>query len=220
MHEPSHAHRTARIGATLANIGRDVLGMARSHAGFMAIVLLLMPMGTGAAANLWSAVAHDWHAGADQVALVTGVAGGVVSMLGCLAMGRFTDTLTPRRAYMGGAFLMSVTALIMAFAPKTTLTFTLFTLVYAFTNGFMFASFTAVMLEAIGRGCAATKAPVMGSLTNIPILELLTLVDGNAQTHFGSSGMLKVEALISFAAIAIFAIFSTAVRLRTVPAPA
>ena len=219
VEEPMHRHRAPHLSATLANIGRDVLAMARSRIGFMAIVLMLMPMGTGAAAGLWSAVAHDWHAGADLVALATGVAGGVISALGALLMGRFSDVIGPKQAYAGGAALMSMVALAMAFAPRTPLMFTLFTLTYAFTNGFMFASFAAVMLEAIGRDCAATKAPLISSLTNIPIL-VMTLVDGKAQTHFGSGGMLVCEALVSFAAIVVFAAFAGVVRARPAVATA
>jgi len=37
--------------------------------------------------NLWSAVAIDWHAGANMVALVTGVLNGIVCALGCLLGG-------------------------------------------------------------------------------------------------------------------------------------
>ncbi len=148
-----------------------------------------------------------------------GVAGGADLRSGALLMGRFSDVIGPKQAYAGGAALMSMVALAMAFAPRTPLMFTLFTLTYAFTNGFMFASFTAVMLEAIGKGCAATKAPVMASLTNIPIL-LMTLVDGNAQTHFGSGGMLVCEALVSFAAIVVFAAFAGVVRARPAVATA
>jgi MFS family permease len=213
VREPVHGHRTPQVWKTLKNIGREALAMARSRTGLLAIVLLLMPMGTGAMAGLWSAVAGDWKAGADLVALVAGAASGVLSALGALLMGRFGDRLGPKPAYIGGAFLMSAITLMMAFAPRTPATFLVFALLYAFVNGFMYASFYMVMLEAIGKACAATKAPIFSNLTNIPIL-VVTLIDGKAQGRFGSSGMLAVEACLAFAAMSVYGLFWLAMRGR------
>ena len=218
--EPVHRHRTPRFFETLKNIGKDVWDMARSRTGYMAMVLLLMPMGTGAAAILWGAVAHDWHASGDVVAVVAGVAGGVVSAIGSVFAGRFADSFGPKPSYLGSAFLMSVTAIGMAVAARTPMMFTVFALIYALTNGFMYGAYGAVVLEAIGRGCAATKAPLLGCLTNIPVL-IITMVDGNAQTRWGSGGMLWTEALIGFAAMAFFGVFAAFVtRMRPAALPA
>jgi PAT family beta-lactamase induction signal transducer AmpG len=218
VREPEHAHRAPRLLATIGNIWRDVLGLARSHTGILAFVLLLLPMGTGAAGNLWGAVAGDWKANADMVALATGVAGGVFSAIGALVMGRTCDRFGAKTSYIVGAGAMGLILVAMAAAPRTPGMFAAFTLTYAFSNGAMYASFAAVMLEAIGTQCAATKAPIMTCLTNIPIL-LITLVDGQAQTRFGSGGMLLTEAVISFAAIGIFVGFAAAMaRARLAPA--
>lgn len=213
IREPLHSHRTPQIWHTLKNIGRDVLVMARSRNGLLAIVLLLMPMGTGAVAGLWSAVAGDWKAGADLVALVAGAASGVVAALGSLIIGRVGDRLGPKPTYLGSVFLMSAVTLAMALAPRTPMTFLVFALLYAFTNGFMYAVFYMVMLEAMGKACAATKAPVFSNLTNIPIL-VVTLIDGKAQSRFGSSGMLATEACLGFAAMTVYGLFWLTVQRR------
>jgi hypothetical protein len=42
----------------------------------LALLIVFLPIGSGAASNLWAAVADDWHASANTVALVTGVVGG------------------------------------------------------------------------------------------------------------------------------------------------
>jgi PAT family beta-lactamase induction signal transducer AmpG len=209
--EPLHVHRAPRFIETLKNIGKDVWDMARSRTGYMAMVLLLMPMGTGAAAILWGAVAHDWHASGDVVAAVAGVLGGLVSALGSIFAGRFADSFGPKPSYLASAFLMSVTAVGMAIAARTPMMFTVFALIYALTNGFMYGAYGSVVLEAIGRGCAATKAPLLGCLTNIPVLTM-TMVDGNAQTYWGSGGMLITEAVVGFAGMAFFAVFVMLVR--------
>ena len=69
-----------------------------------------------------------------------------------------------------GVFL-SAAALGMAVAARSEAMFIVFTLLYAFVQGFNYASFCAVVLEAIGRGAAATKYNLYASLSNMPTVE-------------------------------------------------
>ncbi len=215
VREPMHGHRTAMLISTIGNIWRDVLGLVRSRRGILACVLLLLPLGTGAAGNLWAAVAGGWHAGADEVALATGVTGGAVSAIGALAMGRICDRFGARASYLAGAAAMSLVELAMMMAPHSPAMFAVFTLGYALTNGAMYASFAAVMLDVIGTACAATKAPLLTCLTNVPIL-VMTLADGAAQSRWGTGGMLVSEAMVSFAATALFLGFAAMLRVSSV----
>ena len=213
VREPEHAHRAANILKTMLNIVKDVWSMAKSRLGYLAMVLLLLPAGTGSAANLWSAVADNWHASADIVALVTGVLGGIVSLVGSLLAGRILDLFDRKGGYVVGAILMALCAVAMAAAPRSPAMFVVFTLAYALVNGFMYAAYSAVMLEAIGTGAAATKSPLFGSITNMP-LALMTFVDGAAQTKWGSGGMLLTEAIVGIAAMVVFVVFAALTRPR------
>jgi len=214
--EPKHLHREPSLADTLANIWEDVWSMARSRLGLLAMVLLLVPCGTGAASNLWANVAGDWRANADIVAVVTGVTGGIVSIVGCFVAGGFCDLTDRKFCYVVSAASMALCAILMAAAPRTPAMFVFFTLLYALTNGFVYAAFGAVMLEAIGRGAAATKGPILHSFTNVPVV-LITMVDGWARDHWGSGAMLIVEGVIGVAAIAAYYLFAFATRPR-VPA--
>ena len=98
---------------------------------------------------------------------------------------------------------MSFCAVGMAFAPRTEEMYVVFTLIYAFIQGLTYAAFTAVVLEAIGLGAAATKYNVYASLSNMPIA-YMTLVDGWAHTRWGAAGLLDVEAAIGVAGILVF----------------
>jgi PAT family beta-lactamase induction signal transducer AmpG len=60
VREPAHAHRAPRLLSTIGNIWRDVLGLARSRRGILAFVLLLLPMGTGAADHRLPAAPWQW----------------------------------------------------------------------------------------------------------------------------------------------------------------
>src|SRR5262249_39772013 len=68
-------------------MGRDLLAMLRSASPLLTLFLITSPIGAGAMNNVWAAVADDWHAGANTVALVTGVFNGIVCALGCLLGG-------------------------------------------------------------------------------------------------------------------------------------
>src|SRR6059058_86613 len=61
------------LGERMRILWRDILSMVRAAIPLFTIVLVCSPIGASAMNNLWSAVAPDWSATADQVALVSGV---------------------------------------------------------------------------------------------------------------------------------------------------
>jgi len=99
----------------------------------------------------------------------------------------------------------------MAFGPRTPLGFMVFACLYNGVVGFSYGAYSAVTLEAIGKGAAGTKFNLVASISNVPIL-LVTLVDGWAETRFGSSGMLFVEAGLGVAAVALYSAVAVATR--------
>jgi len=158
-------------------------------------------------------VADDWHASASTVALVTGVFSGIVSAIGCLAGGYGSDRLDRKTAYALYGVLMALCAVAMALAPRTESMYILFTLAYAFIQGLTYAAFTAVVLEAIGHGAAATKYNVFASLSNMPIA-YMTVVDGWAHERWGAAGLLNVEAIFGVVGIVVFVAIAMATRRR------
>jgi hypothetical protein len=198
-----------------ANVARDVWSVVSRRAGLLVVFLMILPIGTGGAQNLWSAVAGDWHAGADTVALVNGALGGVVSMIGCIAGGFLSDLMDRKTAFCLFGLASAIVAVAMALAPRTESAFVVFTLVYAFGLGFCYASWGAVVLETIGKGAAATKYNLLASISNMPIA-YMTIVDGWGQEKWGSGGMLYTEAVCGVAAVALFGIAALAVS-RAVP---
>ncbi|HEV3241216.1 MAG TPA: MFS transporter [Casimicrobiaceae bacterium] len=212
--EPPRAPREAKYYQTLANVAKDLWRVARSRRGFLGLLICFLPIGTGAASNLWSAVAGDWQASADTVALVTGVLNGIVSAAGCLVGGYVCDRMDRKAAYALYGVLMAVCAVAMALAPRTETMYIAFTLTYAFINGLTYAAFSAVALEAIGLGAAATKYNLFASLSNIPI-GYMTAADGWAAARWGTAGMLYIEAAVGVLALLVFvAVAALSVRPR------
>ena len=204
--------RAPALRARSSHVCSDMWDVSAGAAGILALLLCFLPIGTGAASNLWSAAADDWHVSADTVALVTGVLGGVVSAVGCIVGGYVCDRMDRKQAYALYGLLQATCAVAMALAPRTEAMYIVFTTVYAFITGLTFAGFSAFVLEAIGLGAAATKYNVFASLSNMPIA-YMTVVDGWANTRWQAGGMLYTEAVFAVAGVLLF-LLATALTAR------
>jgi len=211
--EPPPLARTGHYGRMLVAVLKDLWQVVRGRAGILALLICFLPIGSGAASNLWSAVADDWHASANTVALATGVFSGIVSALGCIFGGYGADRMDRKTAYVLYGLLMALSTVAMALAPRTEAMYVVFTLIYAFIQGLTYAGFTAVVLETIGLGAAATKYNVFASLSNMPIA-YMTVVNGWAHSRWGATGMLLTEAAIGIVGIVVFIAVAMALPQR------
>lgn len=209
--EPESTIRETTLRKTFVNLFGDVWSVVKSRRGFLALFLCFLPIGSGAASNLWAAVAGDWCATADTVALVTGVLGGVLSGAGCLLGGWICDRMDRKAGYVLYGVLQAACAVGMAFAPRTQPMYIFWTCLYAVITGLTYAGFTAFVLEAIGTGAAATKYNVFASLSNAPIY-YMTLIDGWAYARRGAAGMLNTEAAICILGMLLFVTMLAAVN--------
>jgi len=203
LKDPKITIRAEKISSTYKNLFTDVWNTLKSKNGILAMLLCFLTLGTGAANNLWSAVAKDWHASADVIAVVTGVVGGLLSALGCMIGGWLCDRMSRRNAYLIFGLISAACASGMAYSPRTEMMFILWTSAYAVALGLCYAGFTAFTLEAIGKGAAATKYNIFAALSNSPIY-LMTYVVGIAYTHGGARSMLNTEAAFAVGAVVIF----------------
>jgi MFS transporter, PAT family, beta-lactamase induction signal transducer AmpG len=217
--EPAADHRSDNILRSLVNVGLDVWSVARSRKGLVVLVAMFLPISAGAMSNLWSAVAVDWQASSDAVALVNGVLNGVVSMVGCIIGGWICDKMNRMVAFNLFSIVLAASAVAMAFAPRTQAMYVDFVLIYSFINGFGFAAWGAVVLEAIGKGAAATKYNILASIANWPII-YLTKIDGWAHSWQapswipwrGSTLMLLAEAFVPVAGTGVLILFALATK--------
>lgn len=213
--EPPPLHQGVGLGRRLVDVARDLWNVARSRLGALALFLCFLPIGSGAASNLWSAVSGDWRASADLVALSTGVVTGLVSAVGCIVGGWVCDRMDRKAAYVGYGVLQALCAVGMALAPRTPATFFMFVTLYAFITGLTYAGFSAFVLEAMGTGAAATKYSAFASLSNTPIW-YMTQIDGWAHGRWGPGGMLFAEAAVGMLGLALFlGVVALVPRIRT-----
>ena len=211
LRDPPRPAAGPSYASVLIATGRDVLSLAQRRIGLLAAFLMLLPIGSGAAQNLWAAVAKDWRADADQVALVGGVLSGLAAIAGCIAGGYVCDRMDRKRAYLLFGAVMAAESLVMALGPRTPLAFMVMATLYNGICGLAYGAYSAVVLESIGQGAAATKFNLISSISNVPLL-VVTLIDGWAQSRWGSGGMLIGETLLGLAGIALYAAVAWSTR--------
>lgn len=211
--EPPATHRTGTVRADLANVAKDLWQVAKSQRGFVALVLCFLPLGSGAASGLFPALAREWQASGNAVALANGVGAGVLSALGCIVGGWICDRMDRKAGYAVFGVLQALCAIAMALSPHSQAMYVWWSSVYSFITGLTYAGFTAFVLEAMGLGAAATKYNVFASLSNMPIL-YMTKIDGWAETRFGPTGMLLTEAAFGALGLALFLMLLAWARRR------
>jgi MFS family permease len=213
--EPERGPRRPRYVESLTDVVRDVWGVMRSRIGLLALVLMVLPIGSGGATGVWSAIAGEWRASADIVALVTGVLSGVASLVGAVLAGFLCDRMDRWIAYCAFGATLAAVAAAMALLPRSPQIFCVCTLAYALVLGACYAGYSAVVLEAIGKGAAATKFNLLSAASNVPIAAM-TDVDGVFHDRYGTNGMLFGEAAVALLAIAGFMLLARATRPRLV----
>jgi MFS family permease len=208
----------AAISRYLAGLWRvvlDVWAVVSSRLGFLALVIMILPIAS--VGLTFSAFADVWDAGANTVALVNGLAGGAAAAVGALVGGYVYDRMDNKLAYCLFGVLVGCMAVGMAYAPRTPLMFALFVLLYQFMTGGGYAGYVAIILEAIGKKSAATNFNVMAALANVPI-GVMTTFDGWTHDKYGTVGMLWGELLLPTATILAFGLLVLATHYIVFPA--
>ena len=219
IHEPRRARHESIAGALRAVIADLWNTILLSRTGLLAMILCFLPVGSAAASALFAAMADRWNTSADAVALFTGLLAGIVSAIGCLAGGWLSDRMDRKIAYAIAGFFLAIVAVGMYLGPRSEAGYGIFTLSYQFASGVAYGAFTGFVLEAIGRGAAATKYNALASLSNIPIW-YMTLADGLAADRMGAAKMLLVDAAAGAIGIAVlFAVVAFVATRRPAPSP-
>ncbi len=189
--------------------------MVSTRISIFSIILIMSPIGSGAAAYVWSSIGTDWKVNSDTVALVTGALSGFVSAAGCLLGGWIADKYGRWWAYFGSGALMAVVTLIMAVSGFDPSVYTSGVLFYAFTMGMINAAFTALILYVIGTHLASTKYALVSSLGNLPPVYMTTF-DGWVHDAHGTKAMLMGETLLGFGTILLALLILTRLKARKV----
>ena len=206
----------ALVWHTLQRVFLDLWQVASSRVGYLGLLICFLPIGSGAAGNLFPLFANEWGASANDVAATSGALSGLLSALGCLVGGYFCDRMDRKLAYAVFGIIMSLCAVLMAWAPHSLTMYYAFVLSYGFIAGLCYAAFTAVTLEAIGTGAVATKYSIFASLSNTPIA-YMGILNGFFYEKSGSNAGLYSDAAMGVAGVLVFLLVAVVSKLRSRP---
>ena len=217
-------------GAAVRGVVSDLVALFRTKGGQLAGILCFMPIGTGAASGVLTqaTIAGAWGAGSQAVGLVQGLFAGLVTTAGCFVGGWLCDRMHPQVAYARIGALLAVIAAAMAACPPfeyhgIPVGYISWNMLYSLVVGFAYAAFTAIVLDAIGTGSAATKYSFFASLSNFPIwwlgLLLGRVADVEAPGLFGDAfrgptPMLLTEAALGMVGIGLFTLAYSRMRVE------
>jgi MFS transporter, PAT family, beta-lactamase induction signal transducer AmpG len=195
----------------MVKIGKELRAVLHSRRTLWGLLLLLAPVGSGAAQNLLPAVASVYGVGEQGVLWLNGMGGGLV-----LALGSLLATLLPaewdrRVTYAGAGLLNGLASMTLMTGNRPSIYFG-GTVLYLITTGFAYARFTALVMEVLGPGehGASTRYSLFVAAGNAPIAYVLWL-DGLGYRHFGTRGLFGVDAAGN---LLVFAIVGTAWWMR------
>jgi len=190
----------------LAHDVGDVLKAPRTLIG---LVFFLSPVGSAAVMNLISSVGPDYHASDSQVAFVSGLAGGILSAIGCMVGGFICDRMNRMTAYALAGLSSAVFAVWMAVGPANAFTYTGGYTGYSLAAGFAYAAFTALVLEVLGKRphAAGSAYSLLVASGNVPIA-YMTWVDGVAYKHASVKGLMGADAFANGAGGVILLLFA------------
>jgi hypothetical protein len=195
---------------------RNIWRVSKKRESLVGLTLFLSPASAVAAINLFSGLGNDFHVPSLQVIWVTGIGCAITASLGSVIGGVLADRFARGYVYLLCGALGAITAVAMAFGPRTATAFTLGVLGYNAAAGLSYAAFTALSLELTGpdNPSASTQLTLFSCTTNLAIV-YMTWFDGQGYRLLGSRGLLEFDAIASLSAALPFLLLVRWVRRLT-----
>lgn len=190
----------ATLGATLA----DAWNFLRTRRGAVIAILCVVPFGKGTEAGLVGAIAHEWSVTTDQLNVWIALSA-VGTISGAMLSGWLSTRIGAWKSYLLVGIAMQAAMMVMALAPRTPAAFLPLELLYRALTGGCYAASLGLVMDAIGKGAAATKAAVMWSLFNFSVV-IPTLIEGDVHDRIGTTAMLLTDAALGVIGLAVLVV--------------
>jgi uncharacterized protein YceK len=186
------------LSARLADMWSEFKSTFLRWAALPSLLLLLSPLGSGAAGNLLPGIAVDYGLTGDQVAWLNGFFGALL-----IAAGALLVVLIPRRAdtrisYAAAGILNALAIGVLCLGPTNRITYLVGTVLYTLTVGACYALFTAVVLKVIGDAgkSGSSRYSIAVSIGNLPVA-YMTFIDGLGAKWWGTRGLPGIDMVFS-----------------------
>jgi MFS family permease len=183
-------------------------------------LLMIFPMGSGAAIGLFPGIAQDYHVSGQQMAWMNGMAGALLMAAGSLAATLIPARIPASVAYLFVCGVNAASLVVLWLGPLNQTTYFLGATLYLFTIGCCYAMFTAVSLEFLGQsgksGCG--RYSIINSLGNIPVV-YMTALDGRGGKLWGARGVAGTDAVVGAIGAAILLAYFLTRKRTEAPVP-
>ena len=202
---PAVPQSTIPLGGQLKNEFQSTFWTKRNIVG---ILLILAPIGTDAAAALWSGMAVDYHITGSQLSWISGVGGAIFVIAGALLGGYLPAQYDKRAKYVCAGILNALASMIFACGPVSQTIYFLGFGIYQFTIGICYTCLTSLVLEMLGEAgiSLSTRYTILISLSNIPVI-YMTWMEGHAFSLYGNRAVSLTDAGGNLIIAAIFGVY-------------
>jgi hypothetical protein len=195
----------------------DLWTLVRTRTGILIAVLCVIPFGAGTEAGLIGAIAREWSVTPDQLAAFASL-GAATSITGAILAGWLSMRIGPWNVYLILGWAMIGAMLGLAFLPRTASYFLVVELLYRALGTGCYATLLAIVMQAIGKGAASTKAATLWSLANFASA-YPTLIEGSVHDYAGTEAMLLTDAGLGATGFGVLLVATRLLKLRfTAPA--
>jgi hypothetical protein len=191
----------------------DLWMLLRTRTGALVALLCIIPFGAGTEAGLIGAIAREWSVTPNQLAAF-GTLGAATNIIGALFSAWLSTRIGPWRTYIILGWALIAAMLCLTFAPRAALYFLAVEQFYRAASTGCYAALLGIVMTAIGRGAASTKAAALWSLANLASA-YPTLIEGAVHDRRGTNAMLLTDVGLGAAG---FGLLILAIRLLG-PAP-
>jgi predicted MFS family arabinose efflux permease len=190
----------------------DLWNFVRTRQGALIALLCVIPFGAGTEAGLIGAIAREWNVTANQLAGLS-ILGSATGIAGAVFAGWFSTRAGPWKTYVILGWIMIAAMIGLAFAPRAALYFLVIELFYRALASGCYAALLGIVMTAIGRGAASTKAAGMWSLANFAVA-YPALLEGAIHDSAGTRAMLMTDAGLGAVGFVVLFLALRLLRLR------
>ena len=189
------------IAAKMGSALLDLWQFVRTPNGLLIALLCVLPFGSGTEAGLIGAIAREWSVSPNQLALFSTLGAGT-NIAGAILAGWLATRFGSWTIYFASGLTMIAVMIVFAFAPRTVPVFLGVELLYRALGTGCYAALLGIVMTAVGKGAASTKAAVMWSLLNLAFF-YPALIEGVVHDRDGTTAMLLTDALLGAAGLAV-----------------
>ncbi len=170
-----------------------------------ALLLLVVPVGTGALSTVLTGLTQTYGVTAGQLAFAGGLGGGLFTMAGALCILFFPAHRNRMVPYALSAILYGLISFAIAAGPIRPFTFIAGMLLSSFAQGVVYAAYTGMLLQTVNAAgrVQGTSYSLLNSIGNLPLL-YMTWMEGRVAGHLGARSVGLFDGATNLLVAAVF----------------